>query len=68
MNSVTRTFGKLTHRSPGDNARVSNLLSDYEDVDRLLAKVSQATGLGRGCITPSVGGPVAKSAPLWRNS
>ena len=40
MNSVTRTFGKLTHRSPGDNARVSNLLADYEDVDKLLAKVS----------------------------
>ena len=40
MNSVTRTFGKLTHRSPGDNARVSNLLNDYEDVDKLLAKVN----------------------------
>lgn len=43
MNSVTRTFGKLTHRSPGDNARVSNLLNDYEDVDKLLAKVSHLT-------------------------
>lgn len=40
MNTVTRTFGKLTHRSPGDNARVSVLLSDYEDIDGLLVKVS----------------------------
>ena len=47
MNSVTRTFGKLTHRSPGDNARVSNLLTDYEDVDKLLAKVGRRDG-GRG--------------------
>ncbi|KAL2108664.1 hypothetical protein VUR80DRAFT_3531 [Thermomyces stellatus] len=46
MNSVTRTIGKLTRRSPRDNARVSNLLNDYEDIDKLLAKlVSEARSL-----------------------
>lgn len=36
---VTRKVGKLMNRGPGDNAKVSVLLNDYEDADRVLAKV-----------------------------
>lgn len=39
MQSVTRKVGKLMNRGPGDNAKVSVLLNDYEDADRVLAKV-----------------------------
>lgn len=39
MQSVTRRVGKLINRGPGDNAKVSVLLNDYEDADRVLAKV-----------------------------
>ncbi|AEO64955.1 b98e527c-558c-4b66-8223-654f88f351e0 [Thermothielavioides terrestris] len=39
MQSMQRQFGKLWNKGPGDNAKVSALLNDYEDVDRLLAKI-----------------------------
>jgi amphiphysin len=39
MQSMQRQFGRMLHKSPGDNAKVAVLLSDYEDVDRVLAKV-----------------------------
>lgn len=42
MQSVSRKVGKLMHRGPGDNAKVSVLLNDYEDADRVLAKVIHA--------------------------
>lgn len=41
MQSMQRQFGKLMNRGPGDNAKVSVLLNDYEDADRLLARVSR---------------------------
>lgn len=40
MQSVQRKFGKLLSKGPGDNAKVSVLLNDYEDADRVLAKVT----------------------------
>lgn len=40
MQSMQRQFGKLMNRGPGDNAKVSVLLNDYEDADQLLARVS----------------------------
>ncbi|RYP70468.1 hypothetical protein DL769_004957 [Monosporascus sp. CRB-8-3] len=43
MQSMQRQFGKLLHKSPGDNARVAVLLSDYEDADRVLAKILEQT-------------------------
>ncbi|KAI5867710.1 hypothetical protein GGS23DRAFT_612862 [Durotheca rogersii] len=43
MQSMQRQFGKLLHRAPGDNARVAVLLNDYEDADRLLAKIVEQT-------------------------
>lgn len=43
MQSVQRSFGKLLNKAPGDNAKVSVLLNDYEDIDKVLAKVGKAT-------------------------
>ncbi|KAI1370737.1 hypothetical protein F4677DRAFT_437680 [Hypoxylon crocopeplum] len=43
MQSMQRQFGKLLHKSPGDNARVAVLLNDYEDADRVLAKIIDQT-------------------------
>lgn len=40
MQSVQRQFGKLLNKGPGDNAKVSVLLKDYEDADKVLATVS----------------------------
>lgn len=39
MNSIHRQFGKLVSKGAGDNAKVSVLLSDYEDADKALTKV-----------------------------
>ncbi|KAK6085462.1 SH3 domain-containing protein [Seiridium cupressi] len=39
MQSMQRQFGKLTHKAPGDNAKVSVVLNDYEDADNVLAKI-----------------------------
>lgn len=41
MQSMQRQFGKLRHKGAGDNAKVAMLLSDYEDADRVLAKVQK---------------------------
>ncbi|OTB07336.1 hypothetical protein M426DRAFT_20044 [Hypoxylon sp. CI-4A] len=43
MQSMQRQFGKLLHKSPGDNAKVAVLLNDYEDADRVLAKLIDHT-------------------------
>lgn len=40
MQTVQRKFGRLLSKNPGDNAKVSVLLNDYEDADRILAKAS----------------------------
>jgi hypothetical protein len=42
MQSMQRQFGKLLNKGPGDNARVSVLLNDYEDADKVLAKVCRS--------------------------
>lgn len=39
MQSMQRKFGKLLNKAPGDNAKVSVVLNDYEDADKVLAKV-----------------------------
>ncbi|KAJ3555883.1 hypothetical protein NPX13_g10260 [Xylaria arbuscula] len=39
---MQRQFGRMLHKSPGDNAKVAVLLTDYEDVDRVLAKIIDA--------------------------
>ncbi|KAK7972740.1 Regulator of cytoskeleton and endocytosis [Apiospora saccharicola] len=43
MQSVQRSFGKLLNKAPGDNAKVSVLLNDYEDIDKVLAKLNDHT-------------------------
>lgn len=52
MQSMQRQFGKLLNKAPGDNAKVSALLNDYEDVDKVLAQVH---------ITPL--GPASRGEP-----
>ncbi|KAI8627050.1 hypothetical protein F5Y19DRAFT_186485 [Xylariaceae sp. FL1651] len=42
MQSMQRQFGRMLQKSPGDNAKVAVLLSDYEDADRVLAKINDA--------------------------
>lgn len=59
MQSMQRQFGRLWNKGPGDNAKVSVLLNDYEDVDKVLAQVLLFLSLffffllsivnGRGC-------------------
>ncbi|KAK4133484.1 hypothetical protein BT67DRAFT_52060 [Trichocladium antarcticum] len=39
MQSMQRQIGKLWNRGPGDNAKVSVLLNDYEDADKVLAQI-----------------------------
>lgn len=45
MQSMQRQFGKLLSKGPGDNAKVSVILNDYEDADKVLARV---------CIPPAL--------------
>lgn len=40
MQSMTRSFGRLLNKAPGDNAKVSVMLSDFEDADKVLLKAS----------------------------
>ncbi|KAH7312104.1 hypothetical protein BKA65DRAFT_518183 [Rhexocercosporidium sp. MPI-PUGE-AT-0058] len=43
MNSLHRQFGRLTHKGAGDKASVSVLLNDYEDADKMLTKIIEAS-------------------------
>jgi len=43
MNSLHRQFGRLTHKGAGDKASVSVLLNDYEDADKVLTKIIEAS-------------------------
>lgn len=44
MNSMHRQFGKLMKKGAGDTANVAVLLNDYEDADKMLAKVRPTVG------------------------
>lgn len=39
MNSLNRQFGKLMSKGPGNSAKVSVLLNDFENADKMLTKV-----------------------------
>lgn len=39
MKSMNRQFGKLMKKGPGDKATVGVLLKDFDDADKMLAKV-----------------------------
>ncbi|KAI0021426.1 SH3 domain-containing protein [Xylariomycetidae sp. FL0641] len=39
MQSMQRSFGRMLHKSPGDNAKAAALLGDYEDADRILTRI-----------------------------
>ncbi|KAI0201842.1 SH3 domain-containing protein [Astrocystis sublimbata] len=47
MQSMQRSFGRMLNKGPGDNAKVAVVLSDYEDVDRVLAKIIDAANSWR---------------------
>ncbi len=42
MQSMQRRFGKLMNKGPGNNAKVSVILNDYDDADKVLAKVRRS--------------------------
>jgi amphiphysin len=43
MNSMHRQFGKLMSKGPGNEAKVSVLIADYEHADKTLTKVGAMT-------------------------
>ncbi|PBP16641.1 SH3 domain containing protein [Diplocarpon rosae] len=43
MNSMHRQFGRIMGKGAGDKASVSVLLNDYEDADKMLAKIIEAS-------------------------
>ncbi|KAK1830227.1 hypothetical protein QBC39DRAFT_354498 [Podospora conica] len=47
MQSMQRQFGKLMRKGPGDNAKVSMILNDYEDADKVLAQIIDNAKLWR---------------------
>ncbi|KAK3367165.1 hypothetical protein B0T24DRAFT_384452 [Lasiosphaeria ovina] len=47
MQAVSRQFGKLWSKGPGDNAKFSVLINDYEDADKVLAQIIDNAKLWR---------------------
>ncbi|KAH8816839.1 hypothetical protein F5884DRAFT_236504 [Xylogone sp. PMI_703] len=43
MNTVHRQFGKLMSKGAGDSAKVSALLNDFEEADKCLTKIIEAS-------------------------
>ncbi|KAI9641654.1 hypothetical protein NHQ30_009509 [Ciborinia camelliae] len=43
MNSMHRQIGKIRHKGPGDTAKVSVLLNDYEDANKMLNMIIEAS-------------------------
>ncbi|QSZ37389.1 hypothetical protein DSL72_009487 [Monilinia vaccinii-corymbosi] len=43
MNSVHRQIGKIRHKGPGDTAKVSVLLNDYDDANKMLNMIIEAS-------------------------
>lgn len=41
MNSMHRQIGKIRNKGPGDAAKVSVLLNDYEDANKMLSMVGR---------------------------
>jgi hypothetical protein len=49
---MQRQLGRLRNRGPGDNAKVSVLLNDYEDADKVLVQVCPFSYFVSGCRCP----------------
>jgi amphiphysin len=67
MQSMQRQFGKLMNKGPGNNAKVSVILKEYEDADSILAKVRT----GDPSQVDYVSQPLSQlidSCRLWRDS
>ena len=50
---MQRQFGKLLNKGPGNNAKVSVILNDYEDADKVLAKVGDPPAATRLACRPT---------------
>lgn len=61
MNTVHRQYGKLMKKGAGDNANVSVLLKDYEDVDQILTKVGHISSTIRSAKHMLTSGTVNRS-------
>ncbi|KAM0325049.1 hypothetical protein ACHAQA_007586 [Verticillium albo-atrum] len=47
MDRINKKFGRMMSKGPGDNAKVSVMLKDYDDADKMLAKLVESTQLLR---------------------
>ncbi|KAI1327000.1 hypothetical protein F5Y16DRAFT_206571 [Xylariaceae sp. FL0255] len=68
MQSMQRQFGRMLRKAPGDNAKVAVILSDYEDADKVLAKIIDAAKSWRDAwinIASTQLGVVAEFDGLW---
>lgn len=52
MKPMQRQFGKLMSKGGGDTAKVSVLLNDYEDADKMLTKVRAPTSISMCLAVP----------------
>lgn len=63
---MQKSFGKLWSKGPGDNAKVSALLHDYEDIDKVLLKVRRPPPPPSNlCLLQN---QIIEAARLWRDS
>ncbi|KAF6839999.1 sh3 domain signaling protein [Colletotrichum musicola] len=65
MQSMQRQFGRLMSKSPGDNAKIAAILHDYEDADKLLAKVGFSCSC---CFLGVPTGPIIENTKHLRDS
>lgn len=40
MERINKKFGRMMSKGPGDNAKVAIMLKEYDDADKMLAKVN----------------------------
>lgn len=68
MNSMHRQFGKLMSKGPGDSAKVSVLLNDYEDADKTLTKVRYTYHLRNWQTLTNLNWQIIEASKAWRDS
>lgn len=70
---MQRQFGKLMNKNPGDNAKVSAVLNDYEDADTVLQRVCSSLATTGPDPTPreiilTAWFQIIENARSWRDS
>ncbi|CRK21479.1 hypothetical protein BN1708_013136, partial [Verticillium longisporum] len=43
MERINKKFGRMMSKGPGDNAKVAIMLKEYDDADKMLAKIVEST-------------------------